>query len=51
MIPVKLKTLTPVHIGSGNELARDVEFIEMDKSIGVIDDRKTLEVIGEENLH
>ena len=29
MIPVKLKTLTPVHIGSGRELSRDVEFLKM----------------------
>ncbi|HDR52844.1 MAG TPA: type III-A CRISPR-associated RAMP protein Csm5, partial [Mariniphaga anaerophila] len=50
MISVKLKTLTPLHIGSGRELARDVEFIEMKKEIGVIDERKILELIGEENI-
>lgn len=50
MISVKLKTLTPLHIGSGRELARDVEFIEMNNKIGVIDEKKTLEIIGEENI-
>lgn len=50
MISVKLKTLTPLHIGSGRELARDVEFIELNNEIGVIDEKKTLEIIGEENI-
>ncbi len=50
MISIKLKTLTPLHIGSGRELARDVEFIEMNKEIGVIDEKKTFGIIGEENI-
>ncbi len=50
MIPVKLKTLTPVHIGSGRELSRDVEFLNMKNRIGVIDEKKILQLIGEENV-
>lgn len=50
MIPVKLKTLTPVHIGSGRELSRDVEFLHMKNRIGVIDEKKILQLIGEENV-
>lgn len=50
MTSVKLKTLTPVHIGSGRELARDVEFLQWNNEIGVIDEKKTLEIIGEENI-
>ncbi len=50
MISVKLKTLTPVHIGSGRELARDVEFLQHEKKIGVIDEKKILGIIGEENI-
>lgn len=50
MIPVKLKTLTPVHIGSGRELSRDVEFLKMGNEVGVVDEKKILSIIGEENI-
>lgn len=50
MIPVKLKTLTPVHIGSGRELSRDVEFLKMGNEVGVVDEKKILGIIGEENI-
>ncbi len=50
MIPVKLKTLTPVHIGSGRELSRDVEFLKMGNEVGVVDEKKILRIIGEENI-
>ena len=50
MNEIKITTLTPVHIGSGRELARDIEFVEMNKNIGVIDEKKTLDIIGAENI-
>ena len=50
MIPVKLKTLTPVHIGSGRELSRDVEFLKLGNEVGVVDEKKILGIIGEENI-
>ncbi len=50
MIPVKLKTLTPVHIGSGRELSRDVEFLNLGNEVGVVDEKKILSIIGEENI-
>jgi len=50
MIPVKLKTLTPVHIGSGRELSRDVEFLKIGNEVGVVDEKKILSIIGEENI-
>jgi CRISPR type III-A-associated RAMP protein Csm5 len=50
MISVKIKTLTPVHIGSGRELTRDIEFLKMGEEIGIVDEKKVLSIIGEENI-
>jgi CRISPR type III-A-associated RAMP protein Csm5 len=50
MISVKIKTLTPVHIGSGRVLTRDIEFLKMGGEIGIVDEKKVLGVIGEENI-
>ena len=54
MAEVKIKTLTPIHIGSGRELRANTEFIEFvngeDRSITVIDEKKVLGIIGEENV-
>lgn len=51
MKKVTLKTLTPVHIGSGNELQRDIEFLYKQGELAVIDEQKVLNIIGEENIH
>jgi len=53
MPKVSLTTLTPVHIGSGQKLAKNTEFIFFDNQdqLAVIDDRKILDIIGEENIH
>ncbi|MEZ4851066.1 MAG: type III-A CRISPR-associated RAMP protein Csm5 [Bacteroidia bacterium] len=50
--PYKIKTLTPVHIGSGEELLGNYRFVyfPQEKCISVIDDGKVLQAIGEENL-
>ena len=55
MAIVKIKTLTPVHIGSGNKLAWNYDYVSMPlgggmSELGVIDDRKILELIGKENI-
>jgi CRISPR-associated protein Csm5 len=47
-----LKTLTPVHIGSGEQYQRNYEFLYFagENSVALIDDEKVLKLIGEENL-
>ncbi len=59
MPKVKIETLTPVHIGSGNDLSEDTEFLFFDKKnedsenekiIAVIDEDKVLKIIKEENI-
>lgn len=52
MAQVRIKTLTPVHIGSGNQLQYNSDFIEVtdlytkERLIQIIDIRKILELIG-----
>ncbi|MFW6275079.1 MAG: type III-A CRISPR-associated RAMP protein Csm5 [bacterium] len=50
MNQAKLKTLTPVHIGSGVEFQSNIEYLFDGEKIGIIDEKKVLEVIGEENI-
>lgn len=55
MATVKIETLTPVHIGSGEFLQNNLDFIcgkdkNGDKWLYVIDDRKVLELIGTKHL-
>ncbi|WP_291528071.1 type III-A CRISPR-associated RAMP protein Csm5 [Bacteroides sp. UBA939] len=54
MSRIKITTLTPVHIGSGNMLQLNTEFVPtatlQEKYIRIIDDRKVLELVGEEHL-
>lgn len=51
---VKIETLTPVHIGSGNLLQNNIDFVierkDGDSFIYKIDDRKVLNLIGVENI-
>lgn len=55
MSKIQITTLTPVHIGSGNFLQYNTEFVRTATSTGqflrVIDDRKILDLIGEEHLN
>lgn len=55
MSKIQITTLTPVHIGSGNFLQYNTEFVRTATSteqfLRVIDDRKILELIGEEHLN
>ena len=50
MAQVKIKTLTPVHIGSGRDLMRNTEFLFNDNKVGIVDDKKVVDIIGVENI-
>ncbi len=48
---VKIKTITPVHIGSGVMLLQNADFVTRGEDIGVKDDQKVLKHIGEGNIN
>lgn len=54
MSEIKLETLTPVHVGSGNMLQYNTDFVvaknEDEDRIGVIDDKKILALVGSKNV-
>ena len=52
MPTIQIKTLTPVHIGSGRELMSNTEYLYFsDKRVfSVIDERKILDIIGAKNI-
>lgn len=54
MSKVRLKTLTPVHIGSGNVLHNNIDFIykQIDhyRYVGVVDHRKLMNIIGPQRV-
>ncbi len=54
MNKIQIQTLTPVHIGSGNMLQNNTDFVVQhegrDRFIYRVDDRKILDLIGEEHL-
>lgn len=50
MTKIKIKALTPVHIGSGNFLQNGTEYIRDKEYLGVIDERKLLQIIGEDKI-
>lgn len=54
MSKVKIQTITPVHVGSGNFLRHNSDFVTWsengDSYIGIIDPRKMLAIIGQEHL-
>ncbi len=49
---IQLKTLSPVHIGSGNQITPNAEYLYFPehKELVIIDDRKILEIVGEEEI-
>lgn len=49
---ITIKTLTPVHVGSGAEYQKDFEFLyfSQEQKVAFIDAEKVLQVIGEENI-
>ncbi len=44
------ETVTPVHIGSGLNLQRQIEFLADGNEIALVDDRKVLSIIGSEHI-
>lgn len=48
---IKLTTLTPVHVGSGETLFRDLNFVVVEDKIVYLDDRKLIEKIGILNIN
>ncbi len=56
MSTIKLTTLTPVHVGSGNLLQYNTDFFTFcdeddNNCIGVIDEKQILRLIGEEHIN
>lgn len=47
---VKLKVLTPIHIGTGQKFTKGIDFFLKGNKYGVVDDHKVLNVLGEENV-
>ncbi len=52
MSKATLTTLTPVHVGSGQKLSANSEFIYFHKQnqLAIIDERKIISIIGEDNV-
>lgn len=46
----KLSTLTPCHVGSGNILLRNQEFVVDGDDLGIIDPRKIYDILGERGI-
>lgn len=46
----KIKTITPVHIGNGRFLQSKTEYVFGKENIGVVDEAKVLELIGEDRI-
>ncbi|OFX37260.1 MAG: type III-A CRISPR-associated RAMP protein Csm5 [Bacteroidetes bacterium GWA2_32_17] len=46
-----LTTLTPVHIGNGTTYNKNIDFIQSENKIGIIDEKKVLNLIGTENIN
>jgi CRISPR type III-A-associated RAMP protein Csm5 len=49
---IKIKTLTPIHIGNGQEIQGNFEYLYFkdEGMIAVVDAEKVLKIIGEENI-
>ena len=46
----EIKTITPVHIGNGRFLQSKTEYVFSKEYLGIVDDSKILELIGEDRL-
>jgi len=47
---IKITILTPVHIGSGVKLKKGIDFFIKKDKFGVVDDKKILSIIGEDQI-
>lgn len=50
MSKVKIETLTPVHIGSGNTLYKGMDYVVVNDNLFVIDHNKVLDIIGTDKI-
>lgn len=52
MNKILIETITPLHIGSGRTLQRNTEYLYFNesKTVSIIDERKVLKIIGDENI-
>lgn len=50
MSKVRIETLTPVHIGSGNMLYKGMDYVVKGDKLYIIDHRKVLDIIGAERV-
>lgn len=50
MSKVKIKTLTPIHIGSGSMLYKGMDYVIKNGKLYVIDHHKVLNIIGPEKI-
>ena len=50
MSKVRIETLTPVHIGSGNMLFKGMDYVVKGDKLYIIDHRKVLDIIGAERV-
>lgn len=50
MATATLTTITPVHVGSGQKLLRDFDFVVKDGKVGFIDLEKVVSIIGIEHI-
>ena len=51
-LPIEIKTLTPIHIGTGVELQHNYEYVYFaaERQIAVLDERKVQALIGKEHI-
>lgn len=46
----RLTTITPCHVGSGNTLNRNIDFVSDGRFLGIIDPRKIFDIVGEQGV-
>lgn len=46
----RLTTITPCHVGSGNTLNRNIDFVSDGHFLGIIDPRKIFDIVGEQGI-
>jgi len=50
MSRIQISTLSPVHVGSGRFLMAKSEYVFGQENLGIIDDKKVLELLGEDRI-
>lgn len=50
MARIEIETLSPVHVGSGRFFQKQIEYVFGRENIGIVNEHKVLELIGEERI-